>query len=296
MNHLPIVSQAREYVTKYLQEHPNKNVIYHTLQHTEAVVDVTKQLIIHYELGNHDTLITLIAAWFIDTGYYDDYRQHEVASAQIAEKFLRTATVSEGIIQEIKSCLLATKMPQIPATLPQEIICDAVFFHLAAADFGVQNKLIRKEQSLLQGASIDKDEWRKSTLQFLERHTYFTDYCKKNFGKRKKENLEKLKRKDAALSPPVDPVAKPANVSNELLFFAETGHTLRGATLRYWNKFGGLAQFGFPLTEEFVETSESDGKEYTVQYFERARFEAHPAHRAPEDVLLGLLGRQLYQE
>ncbi len=94
---------------------------------------------------------------------------------------------------------------------------------------------------------------------------------------------------------PVDPVVKPANLSNELLYFAETGHTLRGATLRYWNKFGGLAQFGYPLTEEFTETSESDGKDYTVQYFERARFELHPEHAGTDyEVLLGLLGRNYH--
>jgi hypothetical protein len=29
---------------------------------------------------------------------------------------------------------------------------------------------------------------------------------------------------------------------------------------------------------------------YTVQYFERARFERHPENQAPYDVLLGLLG------
>jgi hypothetical protein len=91
---------------------------------------------------------------------------------------------------------------------------------------------------------------------------------------------------------PVDPVAKPTTLNGELLYFAETGHTLRGNTLRYWNKFGGLAQFGYPLTEEFVETSESDGKEYTVQYFERARFELHPENAGTDyEVLLGLLGR-----
>ena len=94
---------------------------------------------------------------------------------------------------------------------------------------------------------------------------------------------------------PVDPVAKPTNLSAELLYFAETGHTLRGTTLRYWNKFGGLAQFGYPLTEEFPETSESDGETYTVQYFERARFELHPENTGTDyEVLLGLLGRQYH--
>jgi hypothetical protein len=32
-----------------------------------------------------------------------------------------------------------------------------------------------------------------------------------------------------------------------------------------------------------------------VQYFERARFEYHPENQPPYDVLLGLLGRQLFR-
>ena len=75
-----------------------------------------------------------------------------------------------------------------------------------------------------------------------------------------------------------------------------TGGGAGKARMRYWNKFGGLAQFGFPLTEEFVETSESNGKEYTVQYFERARFEHHPENDPPYDVLLGQFGRRILAE
>jgi micrococcal nuclease len=35
------------------------------------------------------------------------------------------------------------------------------------------------------------------------------------------------------------------------------------------------------------------GQEYTVQYFERARFELHPENQPPFNVLLGLLGNEL---
>jgi hypothetical protein len=69
------------------------------------------------------------------------------------------------------------------------------------------------------------------------------------------------------------------------LYFPETGHSLKGTFLSYWQQYGGLAQFGYPLTEEASESG------YTVQYFERARFELHPENPAPNDVLLGLLGR-----
>ncbi len=68
------------------------------------------------------------------------------------------------------------------------------------------------------------------------------------------------------------PDPKQAGVS----WFAPTGHTLRGAFLDYWNKYGGLAQFGYPLTEEFFEPVGADNRQYQVQYFERNRFELHP--------------------
>ena len=73
---------------------------------------------------------------------------------------------------------------------------------------------------------------------------------------------------------------------------AETGHTLRGAFLAYWQANGGLAVFGFPLTEEFCERNQADGKEYLVQYFERNRFEFHPEKETRYQVLLGLLGAE----
>ncbi|CAA9557420.1 MAG: hypothetical protein AVDCRST_MAG18-791 [uncultured Thermomicrobiales bacterium] len=37
-----------------------------------------------------------------------------------------------------------------------------------------------------------------------------------------------------------------------------------------------------------------DGKQYRVQWFERARFEYHPENAAPNDILLGQFGRVVY--
>lgn len=76
------------------------------------------------------------------------------------------------------------------------------------------------------------------------------------------------------------------------VYFVETGHTLSNAFLTYWSNHGGLAIFGFPISEEFIEVSPTDGKPYTVQYFERNRFEYHPELKdTGYEVLLGLLGR-----
>src|SRR5437588_7343141 len=72
--------------------------------------------------------------------------------------------------------------------------------------------------------------------------------------------------------------------------FPETGKTLAGGFLDYWTRHGGLAQFGYPISNEMAEKSDTDGKTYTVQYFERAVFEYHPENHPPYDVLLSLLG------
>ncbi|HEX5504335.1 MAG TPA: serine hydrolase [Thermomicrobiales bacterium] len=90
--------------------------------------------------------------------------------------------------------------------------------------------------------------------------------------------------------PPPTPTPRPTQV-----YFPETGHTVAGAFLAYWEDRGGLAQFGYPLTDQRQERLE-DGRTYTVQWFERARFEAHPENPPPYDVELGQFGRRILEE
>ncbi len=77
--------------------------------------------------------------------------------------------------------------------------------------------------------------------------------------------------------------------------FAETGYTVGGPFRAYWEGHGGVTQQGFPISNEFQEKSDLDGKLYTVQYFERAVFEAHPENAAPYNVLLAQLGKFRFQ-
>ncbi|HEX8228324.1 MAG TPA: hypothetical protein VF826_03305 [Chloroflexia bacterium] len=77
-------------------------------------------------------------------------------------------------------------------------------------------------------------------------------------------------------------------------FFPETGYLVQGRFLEYWESHGALQQFGYPISNEAKEVSQTDGNEYTMQYFERAIFEYHPENQPPYDVLLSLLGRHRY--
>ena len=76
-------------------------------------------------------------------------------------------------------------------------------------------------------------------------------------------------------------------------YFPETGFTVAGRFLTYWEANGGLAINGYPISEERDERLE-DGNVYRVQYFERVRLEYHPEYAAPNDVLLGQFGRRIH--
>ncbi len=66
--------------------------------------------------------------------------------------------------------------------------------------------------------------------------------------------------------------------------------------MQYWLINGDIAQQGFPISDTFTEVSELDGKQYTVQYFERAVFELHPEKAGtPYEVLLSQLGTFQYK-
>ncbi len=87
------------------------------------------------------------------------------------------------------------------------------------------------------------------------------------------------------------PMGRPASPVTGDQCFAETSRCIASGFRTYWQQNGGVAQFGFPLSDEFDEPS--GGQAAHVQYFERARFEYHPeAAGTRGEVTLGLVGTE----
>ncbi len=77
----------------------------------------------------------------------------------------------------------------------------------------------------------------------------------------------------------------PSPKSSKHVYFAATGHSLNNRFLAFWKANGGLAQFGYPISEP---TDVGNGR--IIQWFERARFEWSDSN--PDLVQMGLLGRE----
>jgi len=195
MNYLEILDRIKTHVNSLFYTRMDERLIYHNLYHTEQVVQNTIKIAGHYQLGDEDFFIVTVAAWFHDVGYLSDWKEHEQKGADAAAEFLKTQQVDEKIIDQIAGCILATRMPQNPHGLLQQIICDADLYHLGSDSFKERNKLMRKEAEAFCGKSIDKEHWREKTIDLFEAHHYHTEFCQQRLNEGKAKNLQALKEK-----------------------------------------------------------------------------------------------------
>lgn len=195
MNYLDILDQVRAHVSNLFHLNKDERLTYHNLLHTEQVVKAVVKIANHYQLSDHDFFVVNVAAWFHDIGYLTNCERHEERGAVLAKEFLESKGAEPELTDLVANCILATKMPQRPVGLLEEIVCDADLFHLGSDDFKERNKLIRKEAIAFSGRDIDKEEWRSKTIVLFEMHHYHTDYCQDLLAAKKESNLNELKEK-----------------------------------------------------------------------------------------------------
>jgi predicted metal-dependent HD superfamily phosphohydrolase len=197
MNYQEMLEQVKQHVLQFYAGQDTKKLKYHNVAHIQDVVKAATKISNHYQLDDKDFFAVITAAWFHDTGYFSNMQQHEEESARIAETYLQAQQIESEVILQVKGCVMATKMPQMPNGLLQEIICDADLFHLGTDDFSEKNKTMRREYNEVFKTDISKHEWREKTIRFLQSHHYHTDYCRLLLDASKQRNIQVLLDKEA---------------------------------------------------------------------------------------------------
>ncbi|HEY0059763.1 MAG TPA: Pycsar system effector family protein [Flavisolibacter sp.] len=191
-----LLSAARNYVTEIFTQQVKPEFVFHSLSHSEDVVEACSYMADHYALAEEDRLVLMLSAWFHDTGYSEgDGSEHEEKSARLATAFLQDRDVEERIVHRVSSAIAATRMPQSPVSQIEKILCDADLSHLATKDFKAKSSLLKQEREWLLGQDISKRDWRENNISFLENHKYFTTYGQQYLEPKKLENLNGLRKK-----------------------------------------------------------------------------------------------------
>ena len=191
-----VLSAAQDFVTDLLISKLDKSIHFHTLQHTQEVLTGSETMADYYHLEDEDRYALMLAAWFHDSGYTGGKALgHENVSVELASKFLNEHKVSQQVINKVVGCITATRLPQTPHSLIEQIICDADLYHLGTSDFKEKNKLLREELNDFGSLGLSKKDWRKKNIEFLSKHTYFTSYAKEHLDPLKQVYLGELNKK-----------------------------------------------------------------------------------------------------
>ncbi len=196
-----LLDEVKHFAILYFKTHRDDRFTYHNREHTKEVEEAVLQIADHYQLDDEDRFIVTAAAWFHDLGHEaENLDDHEERSAAIAADCLKGLKVDDAIIDKVLHCIMATKMPQAPKNLLENIICDADLYHLGTKDFKKKSKLLHREIQALHNTEISNQDWREKTIEVMEQHHYYTDYCRLLLNDRKEKNLQRLKEKQNQLT------------------------------------------------------------------------------------------------
>ena len=184
-----ILKQAEVYVSTLLTEKLPRWAVYHNLTHTEQTVAATKEIGEGSSLSKAELEVALVAAWFHDVGYLDVVEGHEERSCDIAVHFLRSRNYPQPRLDQVLACIRATKVPQSPQNLLEQVVCDADMIHLGKKKFFERSSLLRMELELRSEETLNDLDWLLKNVEFAAAGNFHTDYARAEFSGRREKNL-----------------------------------------------------------------------------------------------------------
>jgi uncharacterized membrane-anchored protein YitT (DUF2179 family)/HD superfamily phosphodiesterase len=170
------------------------HITYHNWQHTVNVMDATKHLIVTEGVPEEERWLLLSAALFHDTGFLESYKSHEEHSCGVARAILPGFGYSPASVDKICRLIMATKLPQEPSGLLEQIICDADLYYLGSANFFRDSENLFTELKA-EEIVLNREEWNLKELAFLNSHDYFTATAITEKTKKKNEYLRQVRNR-----------------------------------------------------------------------------------------------------
>jgi len=177
-------------ILEELSENLPDNLTYHNLNHIIDVANGCNFYIDYYMVSDRVADLIRIAAVAHDYGYIFTPVEHEERSIKEIRPMLTAYTEAE--IALINGMIRATKVPQNPQNLYEEILADADLDYLGRDDYDPISEGLYKE-FLHFGVVKGELDWLQLQIKFLENHTFHTEWARKNRTRRKQQVLARLR-------------------------------------------------------------------------------------------------------
>ena len=189
-----LFTSIKQPILSRLENELDPRLGYHNITHTLDVLEQAEVLARQEKVTDkHDVLLLKTAAVFHDSGFLFVYKNHEEKSCEIASESLKNV-FSEEDIKKICGMIMATKIPQSPNTLLEQIICDADLDYLGRDDFEPISRNLYKE-FLVFKIIPENIIWDHIQIKFFESHHYFTGTSVSKRNEKKLKHLTTLKER-----------------------------------------------------------------------------------------------------
>lgn len=187
----------RNDIISFLDERLAKDLFYHNLGHT---LDVTEQAErIAAETGGcteEGLLLLRIACLYHDSGFVFTWRDHEEAGCELAQKKLKAFGLTETQLSVIAELIMATQIPQKPADILGQIICDADLDYLGRDDFSPISDSLYHEMKV-RNMIASQEAWDQVQIKFFRQHSYFTESNRRLRAAEKEKHLQEILQRAA---------------------------------------------------------------------------------------------------
>ncbi len=184
---------AEDFILDKLKKELSPTLTYHGYHHSLDVLDAGLKISAAENIPEDDIKLLRVGALFHDAGFIYIYKDHEEKGCEMAREILPGFGFNNEQINIITGMIMATKVPQMPKTKIEEIICDADLDYLGREDvYPVAQTLF--EELKVHASLADKKQWDKIQVNFLNSHHYHTNYSKKLREPKKEIYLAQLQK------------------------------------------------------------------------------------------------------
>jgi len=190
--------KAEKFIHDKLTRELPRHLFYHSIYHVEDVMDAALRLAKQENIPAADLPLLQIAVLYHDSGFIIDTKNHEEIGCGIARESLPAFGFTPAQIATVCGMIMATRIPQLPHTHLEQILCDADLDYLGREDYDFISNNLFKEMNLY--SMLDEKSWLKLQIGFLEKHQYFTPSAISLRQASKDAKLAELKKRYAALT------------------------------------------------------------------------------------------------
>ncbi len=178
MTHPEVLAEIEAHVLQLFKKHDNAQLVYHNINHTKEVVKRSRELSGRSQIQEDEKFVLLSAAWFHDVGLLFSTAENTIEKSieMMKSFFSQFRDYGPELISKIEGLIKSTTYQREPENVLEEILHDADTYYLGTDDFKKLNKKLKKEAQLTgKNTAIN---WKQHTLEYLQQHTYYTQYCK----------------------------------------------------------------------------------------------------------------------